>query len=215
MLIVRLHVIAFLMVTLALTQMCLQIVQLRDLRPFLGGDDGVLVEFDGTLFGLPQSDLLTSSTFWPLLWVALGVTVLAVYLIRASGFGAKLRGIRENEERMRFSGFGTFWPRVTAFVVASTVAALAGLLHALSKGFVTPDIVGFGFAGNSLIATFVGGAGVLLGPILGGLLFTIAQSVLSTSGNLPLFMGIAISVVVVFLPGGIGGGLVGVLRSTR
>jgi branched-chain amino acid transport system permease protein len=214
-LIVRLHVIAFLMVTLALTQMCFQIIQLQALRPYLGGDDGVLVEFDGTLFGLPQSDFLTSATFWPFLWVVTAVVVLAVHLVRSGRFGAKLRGIRENEERMRYSGFGTYWPRVGAFVLASGIAATAGVLHALSKGFVTPDIVSFTFAGNTLISAFVGGVGMLLGPVLGALIFTFAQSALSTSGNLPLFMGIAIALVVVFVPGGIAGSLARLVTRLR
>lgn len=203
-LIARLPVIAFLMVTLALTQMCAELVQLQALRPYLGGDNGVIVSFEGTLFGLAQGDLGPAG-IWPLVWCAVALAVLALHQARRGWFGARLRGIRENEERMRFSGFGTYAPRVVAFVLASSVAALGGVLHALSKGFVTPEIVGFGFAGTSLIATLVGGTATLLGPLAGAVLYTTAQSMLSTSGHLPLFMGLAIAGVVIFLPGGVGG----------
>jgi branched-chain amino acid transport system permease protein len=204
-LIVRLHVIAFLMVTLAISQMFYQIVQLSSLRRYLGGDDGIQLTFTGSFLGRTPAELVDPAGFWPIVWVATCGVLLLVFAVRASRYGSLLRGIRENEERLRYCGFNTYWPRVSAFMISGGMAAVAGLLHALYRGFVTPDILTFQFAGNSLIAALVGGIGTLLGPVFGGLLFVWGQSSLSTSGNLPLFMGIAMAIIVIFLPNGAGG----------
>ena len=106
---------------------------------------------------------------------------------------------------MRFSGYNTFRPRLVAIVLSGLAAAVGGALFAINSGYISPDILGFARAGDSLIAALVGGLGTLLGPLLGTALFVWAQSALNVGGNLHLFTGVALIVVLVFLPGGITG----------
>jgi branched-chain amino acid transport system permease protein len=118
-----------------------------------------------------------------------------------------LEGIRENEERARFSGYNTYVPRLVAFTITGAAASLAGVLFAMSSAFVSPDAMSFVTAGNALIATIVGGLATLVGPVVGAVLYIYGQNKFA-SGNLNLYTGIALIVVLAFLPGGIVGSIV-------
>ena len=64
-------------------------------------------------------------------------------------------------------------------------------------------------------ATIIGGMGTLLGPLVGGLLYVVAQAEFNTSGNLHLYTGIALILVLMFLPGGITGGIASLWNKVR
>jgi branched-chain amino acid transport system permease protein len=204
-LIVRLDGLPFAMLTLAISVMLLQVVQLNSLRPYLGGSSGLVVSPDGTFFGMTTDQLADPKQFWPIVWVVACLCVTAVWWLGRSRFGRTLRGIRENEQRMRYSGFNTYWPRIAAFTISSAIAGLAGILHILFQGFATTDMLGFQFSGNAIVSALVGGVGSAFGPVLGGLFYIWGQSKLSTSGNLELYTGIAVAIVIVFFPRGVTG----------
>lgn len=216
-LVVRTTGMAFLMLTLALGQAVFLLSTQASLRSLTGGHDGLQTTFDpeASFLGIDGALLLSSSDFWWVAWFCLVGATWVLWLVGRGRFGLVLEGIRENEERMRFSGYGTFWPRFTAFVISGAVCSVGGALFALHSGYVSPDILGFLRAGDALIAALVGGTAFLLGPIVGGFLFVYAQSQFATSGNLPLYTGLALIIVVMFLPGGITGGLVALVRRVR
>ncbi|WP_037144147.1 branched-chain amino acid ABC transporter permease [Rhodococcoides fascians] len=204
-LVVKASGIGFLMLTLALSQALYQLSVQQAFRPLTGSYDGLLIVYpaDAQFLGLDVAGLQNSGLFWPCAWIALVLSVLGLWLLGRSSFGRVLGGIRENEERMRFSGFGTYLPRLAAFVASGFVASLGGALFALNAGFVSPDILGFSRAGDALIAALVGGMGTILGPLLGTGLFMFTQAKLNIGGNLNLFTGVALMVVLVVAPGGL------------
>ncbi|MBM7517166.1 branched-chain amino acid ABC transporter permease [Nocardioides nitrophenolicus] len=206
-LVVRASGFGFLMLTLALSQALYSLSVQTSARPLTGAHDGKLLTYDRdlTFLGLNQADVMNPGLFWPFAWIALTVSVTVLWLVGRSRFGTTLEGIRENEERMRFSGYDTFGPRLAAFVLSGAVASLGGALFAINAGYVSPDILGFSKAGDSLIAALVGGFGLLLGPVVGTFLFVYAQANFNFGGNLHLFTGLALIVVLVFMPGGITG----------
>ncbi|ROS32081.1 branched-chain amino acid ABC transporter permease [Amycolatopsis thermoflava] len=206
-LVVRASGMGFLMLTLALGQALYQFCVQTVARPWTGAYDGlqVHVEPGQAVFGMPMDDVMNAALFWPVVWIALVAAAVVLWLLGRARFGIVLEGIRENEERMRFSGFGTFRPRLAAFVVSGAVAALGGVLFALNAAYVSPDVLGFLKAGDSLIAAIVGGLGSLAGPVVGALAYVWAQAEFNSSGNLQLYTGVALVVVLVFLPGGITG----------
>lgn len=212
-LIVRTNPLAFMMLTLAAGEMISHGVLLEGLREYTGGADGLVVNFKGSIFGMEAPDFASSSQFWLLTWTAAWLAGLALWAVGRSRLGSILRAVRENEERMRFSGFGTYLPRLIAYVLVNIVAAVAGLLHVLNAGFVSPESLGLAVSTNTLVAALIGGIGSSVGPIVGGLIFSFAQDEFGARGLTQLLTGIAIVLFIVVFPRGVVGGVWGAIRS--
>ena len=207
----------FLMLTLAFGQALYQLSIQTSVRDVTGAFDGLSVTWsaDASFLGMTQAEVGAADTFWPLAWVTLVVVACALWLIGRSRFGVVLEAIRENEERARFSGYNTYTPRLVAFTISGVCASLAGALFALKASYVSPDVLSFVLAGDSLIAAIVGGFTILLGPLVGAVLYIYAQGEFAESGNLQLYTGIAMIIAVVFLPGGITGSALVLYRKIR
>ena len=208
-LIVRTNPLAFMMLTLAAGEMISHAVMLEALRDYTGGADGLAVSFKGSIFGMEAADFANPARFWLVMWVAASLAGLALWSVGRSRLGAILRAVRENEERMRFSGFDTYLPRLIAYVLVNIVAAVAGLLHVLNAGFVSPESLGISVSTNALVAALMGGIAGSVGPILGGLIFSFAQDEFGARGLTQLLTGIAIVLFIVVFPRGVVGGLTG------
>src|SRR5204862_9063 len=90
---------------------------------------------------------------------------------------AALFGVRENERRMRALGYDTARLRLSAFVLAGTIAGIAGALSAYSTRFVSAQDAGLGNSVRAFVTVLVGGAGTLGGPILGSALVSLIERV--------------------------------------
>jgi len=206
-LIVRTNPLAFMMLTLAAGEMISHGVMLEGLRDYTGGADGLVVNFKGSIFGMEAADFASPARFWLVAWVGAWLAGLALWAVGRSRLGAILRAVRENEERMRFSGFDTYLPRLIAYVLVNIVAAIAGLLHVLNAGFVSPESLGLSISTNTLVAALMGGIAGSVGPIVGGLIFSFAQDEFGARGLTQLLTGIVIVVFIVVFPRGVVGGL--------
>ena len=207
----------FLMLTLAFGQALYQLSIQTSVRDVTGAFDGLAVTWaaDDTFLGMTQAEVGAADTFWPIAWVALVVVAFGLWIVGRSRFGVVLEAIRENEERARFSGYNTYLPRLVAFTISGLCASLAGALFALKASYVSPDVLSFVLAGDSLIAAIVGGFTILLGPVVGAVLYIYAQGEFAESGNLQLYTGLAMIIAVVFLPGGITGSVAVLYRKVR
>lgn len=206
-LIVRTNSIAFMMLTLAAGEMISHSVTLEGLRDYTGGADGLVVNFKGSILGMESADFANPARFWLVAWVAAWLAGLALWAVGRSRLGAILRAVRENEERMRFSGFDTYVPRLIAYVLVNVVAAVSGLLHVLNAGFVSPESLGLLVSTNALVAALIGGIAGSAGPILGGLIFSFAQDEFGARGLTQFLTGVAVVLFIVVFPRGIIGGL--------
>jgi branched-chain amino acid transport system permease protein len=204
-LVVRARPLPFAMLTLALAQMLRSLVMITDFRPVTGGDDGLALSFAGSFFGLSQAQLSKPESFWPVAWLALCGVMLLAWAVGHSRTGKVLRAIRANEERMRFSGFNTYVPRLLAFTLAGFIAAVSGLLTALHTAFASPELLDFVTGGHALVSTLVGGIGSVSGPVLGALLYVIGQDQFGATGHLELLTGVAVVLVIVGFPEGVMG----------
>lgn len=211
-LIVRTNPLAFMMLTLAAGEMLSHAVLLEGLRDYTGGADGLVVRMKGSILGIDVAAFADPARFWTMAWIVAVLVGVAFWIIARSRLGAILRAIRENDERMRFSGFNTFVPRLIGYVLVNVVAAIAGFLHVLNAGFVSPESLGLSVSTNALVAALMGGISGALGPILGGLIFSFAQDEFGARGLTQLLTGIAIVVFIVVFPRGVVGGLSSALR---
>lgn len=202
MIVVRARPLPFAMLTLALAQMLRSVVKITAYREVTGGDDGLTMNWNGNFFGLTQAELARPASFWVVAWLSLCGVMLLAWWVGQSRTGEILRATKANEERMRFSGFNTYLPRVLAFGLAGFMAAVSGLLMGLHSAFASPELLDFTTGANSLVSMLIGGAGVVSGPVLGALLYTVGQDQFGASGHLELLTGMGVVVVVVAFPAG-------------
>lgn len=137
------------------------------------------------------------------------LTLLGTTLLTRSRFGYALVAIRENEEAAESLGIATYWYKVGAFVLSALPTAIAGGLWAYwSLGFEPGGEGGAFDAGISVamvLMTFLGGAGTIVGPVLGAIIIEwldLQTTVSATQIHGPL-LGILIVLVTLFLPQGL------------
>jgi branched-chain amino acid transport system permease protein len=192
----------FLMLTLAIGETLQQLAD--SWESVTGGADGLTGVPSVRVAGTPLADV--GYTYWYVLVVgALGFGLVA--LLARSPFGAALRGIRDNEPRMRALGYPTSLHKYAVFVVAGGVAGVAGSLLVAQQRLVTPADLGFTTASFALLAVIIGGAGSLWGACLGAALVIVVRDALGPSldGHGTLVLGIVFVLVVYLLPRGAAG----------
>lgn len=190
----------FIMITLAFAQMVYYLVV--SLRA-LGSDDGL------TLSARPSFgflDLARDTNFYYVALAVLFATLLAMRALLNAPLGRALQGIRDNETRMEAIGFPTYRLKLLAFVVAGGAAGLGGALLASLNGLVGPNLLHWTESGLLMIMVILGGAGRLLGGVLGAAVLLIAQEAIAGQTiHWPLAIGVGLLAVVLFAPAGLSG----------
>jgi branched-chain amino acid transport system permease protein len=135
----------------------------------------------------------------------LGAFLFCRALVNAP-FGAVLRGIRENEAKTQALGYNTRRYKIAVVAVAYGLGGLAGALYAPFAGFANTELLFWLLSGQVLIMVIVGGAGTLVGPILGAVFFLLVQQELSSyTDSWALFFGMMFIAFVLWAPQGIWG----------
>jgi branched-chain amino acid transport system permease protein len=166
----------FLMITLALG-MVLWGVSYRWI-PVTGGDNGIS--------GIPRLEAhagLPISGAVPFYYVALLVfaaCALVMALVMSSPFGFTLRGIRENESRMKSLGFNTWLHCYISYILSGAFASVAGVAWAYYNGFVSPTYLDLTASSELFLMVTLGGPGTLVGPALGAGAIVLLKNVIST-----------------------------------
>ena len=129
-----------------------------------------------------------ASTIWcSAAWSAAFIFCRA--LVR-SPFGAVLRGIRENEAKTLSLGYNTRRYKIAVVAISFVLGGLAGALYAPFAGFANTELLFWLFSGQVLIMVIVGGAGTLVGPIIGAAFFMLVSNLLSSwTNSWALFFG--------------------------
>jgi branched-chain amino acid transport system permease protein len=134
--------------------------------------------------------------FWFSLFCLLAVFYGLKRLTR-SPYGVLIRSIKEDESRVKFLGYNTYFYKWLTFVIASTIAALSGVLHTLNYTYVA--ISSMDTMGNVAIifAILLGGAGNLYGAIVGGVLYMLITNYLPLwVSDWEAFLGIVLLILV-------------------
>ena len=172
---------------------------------FFGGEEGI--SGDRTMapptFGIEfisQKEVYFLIAFWVL------VSTFLMYLFTQTPVGKMANAVRDNPERAEFVGYSMRWVRFVSFCAAGFFAGVAGGLFAINFEILTELNLNLNASFTVLLATYIGGVGFFLGPIVGAILFTLLQTVIGLKTDLwALYTGIVFILTVMFLPAGITG----------
>ena len=161
------------------------------------------------LFGTPVSDPKLQMMFYGLSVMFLAGGYGLCRWLTSGRLGRLLVAIRDDEPRVRFSGYDPTGYKVFVFAVSAALAGIAGALYTVQSGIITPKSMDIGFSIEMVIWVAVGGRGTLIGAIIGTLIVNFAKTLLSE--QYPeywlFFQGALFLLVVTVLPEGILGWL--------
>jgi len=191
----------FTFATIALVQV--SFTYFNNFAPLFGGVDGIP--------GIPPLEVFgyrfTSFNSWFYV-IAAGLIVVALIVerIRRSQLGRALSSIRDNETAALTFGVNTYITKVIAFSIAGGFAAFGGALWVMHGRFVGPDMFNFVSATQFIIMAMLGGVNSTIGIIIGaGIVVGLPEFFRAFQGYMQLFWGIAIIVLMVFMPTGLAG----------
>jgi branched-chain amino acid transport system permease protein len=188
----------FLMITLALGQ-CVWGLAYR-WNSLTGGDNGINLQ-RRPKFGI---DLANQVTFFYVVFGFFAVSLAVLYTIVRSPFGRSLVGIREREPRMKILGYNTWLHKYIAFIIAGAFGGLSGVLWAHTAGIVSPENVVLTTSVDALLMAVLGGAGTLVGGIIGASVVLFIREYLSTVVHWWQYvLGGVYVLVILYLPGGL------------
>ncbi|MEQ8480596.1 MAG: branched-chain amino acid ABC transporter permease [Hoeflea sp.] len=246
----------FSILTLAFAQMSYALAY-SVLTPITGGETGLQPKIDdprifdpaladgatpsANLFGLTMKSSHEISVGGWLFTINAGyyiagvVMLLAFYMairIFRSPFGMMLRAIKTNQTRMNYTGLNPRPYTLAAFVISGMYAGLAGGLMVAMDTQVGPERMFWTASGEVVLMTILGGAGTLIGPVLGAGMIKYMENIISKINDGILYqwfsvfpeglqdflvamihpfigkgwhltLGIVFMLVVIFLPGGL------------
>ncbi|MEL6449862.1 MAG: branched-chain amino acid ABC transporter permease [Pseudomonadota bacterium] len=172
---------------------------------FFGGEEGI--SGDRT-YGLPffGVEFLQQIEVYYLIAAWLMISAALMYLYSRTPLGRMANAVRDNPERAEFLGYSARWVRFYSFVASGFFAGIAGALFAINYEILTEENLNTTQSGIILLVTFLGGVGFFFGPIIGAIVFTLVQTVLSLQTELwGFYLGIVFVVTVMFFPGGLAG----------
>ncbi len=203
--ILRTQGLTLLMLTLAITSVCLEIA--NKATSITGGADGLSGITLSPLLGMFRFDLFGKTAFL----YCLAVLFVGWWCIRRliySPYGASLTGIRENNVRMHSVGAPVYARLVVIYGFSGFIAGAAGALLTQTNQFVGLNVLGFEMSGDLLVMLILGGVGRIYGAFIGPIVYLIAQDLLAKQFPEYWYLGIGILLVLVVIYA--RGGLLGI-----
>ena len=147
-------------------------------QKLINGTNGLKTD-TAHIFGiLVGSDGMQRNLFWITVVLVIGAWFLCRWLTTGR-FGDALVAIRDDEPRLRFTGYNPTAYKTVVFAVAGALAGISGALYTVQSGIVSPQFMAVPFSIEMVIWVAVGGRGTLIGAILGALLINFAKSLIS------------------------------------
>jgi len=205
-LVMRRRGIYFAMITIAIGQL-FYFVMVR-WNEVTGGEDGLagFARQDIHLGPLVIPIASSGSAFYYLVLACFTVAVALLWMILQSPLGHTFVAIRENRRRVEFLGIRVERYVWAAFAIAGFITAFAGALNALLFNFTSPQDLHWILSGNFVIMIVLGGMRSFFGPLIGVIIFVVAQDYLSSvTGNWMTFIGMIFVLIVLLFPRGVLG----------
>lgn len=168
-----------------------------------GGTDGIQVNMPA-LFG---HVFKVGMQYYYLVLALFLVCTVAIWVICTSPFGKTIQAVRDNEVRVRYLGLRVMKYRLIAFIISGAFTGLAGALVVCLTGHAVPELFQVLTSISIVFMVILGGHTSFLGPVVGAVVFVFLQSWLQPLFFWQFFLGVAIIGLVMFLPGGVLGGI--------
>lgn len=172
---------------------------------FTGGVNGITDL--RTLSGWDIRTDAAKTTLYFVNGVLLFTCLLFAQFVRKSKLGRLLIAVRDQEDRVRFSGYDVASFKIFIFCLGAAFAGIGGAMFTLQVGFMSPSIIGIVPSIEMVIFAAVGGRLSIFGAVYGALLVNYAKTVMSENfPELWLFgLGALFITVVVAFPNGLAG----------
>ena len=134
------------------------------------------------------------------------IAVFVSYCFLQTPLGKMCNAVRENVSRAEYIGYSSYMVRYLSFCYSGFIAGIAGTLFVINYELFSPEVFSLREAFNILSATFIGGIGFFLGPIIGASIFSLFSILLSNSTEIwPLYQGAILMIFVLYFPRGLAG----------
>ncbi len=174
--------IAFIMITLAFSQMFHYVV--ISLKRY-GGDDGMTLAARSNFFGMSVEGPVA---FYYLILFSLVLVLVLVALMSRSSFGWILRGSKLNTRRMTALGYPVIRYKLTAYVISAMICIVAGFLLVNLSRFASPSYLQWSLSGELIVMVVLGGTATVFGPLYGAIVLLVLEELLANMA-IPLPMG--------------------------
>lgn len=168
----------------------------------LGGTNGI----GGftTLLGSPLNSNMVVVSLAEISTLLLLVTLVLLHKLTKSGAGYLLTGIRDDEDRLRTLGYETLWLKIVIWCFSALIAAFAGMLYVPQIGVASPQVLTPMFSLEIAVWVAIGGRGRLYGAVIGAMVMTLLQFVLTRylPSLWPFVLAFLVLFVVVILDNG-------------
>ncbi len=176
-------------------------------KPLTGGDDGLSFTMPPIVsIGEWELSLTDPTIQYYFIITVVGICYALMGVILKSPLGSAFRAVKENDHRAALIGLNVYLIRLTAFVIAGFIAGTAGALFAFFGRYASASYMFYHVSGEAVVWAIIGGAGTLLGPVVGTSLLIVLREELSHAWEHYLILvGIIVILVVIFAPKGLGG----------
>jgi len=203
--------ISFLMITLALGQVLWGLSYRW--TGVTGGDNGISGIKRPEIFGLGLDD---PSNFYYFSLVVFFIVFVVIAIWVRSPFGVSIRGTKDQPRRMSTLGFNVWFIRWITFVVSGFLGGVAGLMYLYYHQFISPHSLSLANSAEMLLMVISGGAGTLIGPVVGATLVVLLKNVASAYlDRWVLLLGLVFILIVMFVPGGIVAGVTRIVNRMK
>lgn len=198
----------FLICTIIISVLVYLVLESGQWRWITGGYSGRPFPTPEIPLGFAQPSLQSEMVaYYFVLTVAVGAFGFCVRLVR-SPLGRAMASIRENELRARTIGFHVERAKLVMFALAGGIAGLSGALYSLLFRYTNLSFFDWTLSGKAVVWTILGGAGTLVGPVIGSALYIVTSELLSGYfRSFPIVFGVVLIVMVILAPRGVMGWL--------
>ena len=175
-------------------------------QKLINGTNGLKTDVTELFGQIVGSEIMQRGFFWLTAILVIFAWLFSRWIVR-DRFGDILIGIRDDEPRVRFTGYNPVVFKTIIFSIAGGLAGISGALYTVQSGIVSPQFMTVPFSIEMVIWVAVGGRGTLLGAILGAVLINYAKSLVSEAlpASWMFIQGGLFILVVTVLPEGVLG----------